>query len=42
MAKLLNETENHNLPASSSKCVPAIAMELHGDNSTQVGYAEKV
>ena len=42
MAKLLNETENHNLPASSSKGVPAIAMELHGDNSTQVGYAEKV
>lgn len=42
MAKLLDENKNRNLPATPQSGVPAIAMELHGDNSTQVGYAEKV
>lgn len=42
MAKLIDESKRDNLPASSNRGVPAIAMELHGDNNTQVGYAEKV
>lgn len=42
MAKLLDEDKNRKLPSLPNGNVPAIAMELRGNNSTQVGYAEKV
>ena len=42
MAKLIDEGKKNNLSASPNGGVPAIAMDLHGDNNTQVGYAERV